>query len=113
MDAGYQDDGFVFTHPDGKWYHPERSSREFDRAVEKYEFDRIRLHDLRHTWATLALEAGVHVKVVSERLGHSSVVITLDTYSHVTEGMASNAAEQVATLIFGARFVVNVTQALL
>lgn len=98
---GYKDDGLVFTHLDGRWYHPERFSREFDRAVERHGLDRIRLHDLRHTWATLALEAGVHVKVVSERLGHSSIVVTLDTYSHVTAAMASNADERVAGLIFG------------
>lgn len=101
MGSGYQDTGLVFTHPDGRWYHPERFSREFDRAVERHGLDRIRLHDLRHTWATLALEAGVHVKVVSERLGHSSSVITLDTYSHVSAAVASDAAEQVASLIFG------------
>lgn len=99
---GYRDSGLVFTHPDGLLYHPERFSREFDRAVERHGLERIRLHDLRHTWATLALEAGVHVKVVSERLGHSSSVITLDTYSHVSAGMASDAADQVASLIFGA-----------
>jgi len=99
---GYQDSGLIFTHPDGRQYHPERFSREFDRAVERHGLQRIRLHDLRHTWATLALEAGVHVKVVSERLGHSSSVVTLDTYSHVSAAMASDAAEQVANLIFGA-----------
>jgi integrase len=102
MGRGYQEGGCVFTHPDGRRYHPERFSREFDRAVERHGLQRIRLHDLRHTWATLALEAGVHVKVVSERLGHSSSVITLDTYSHVSAAMASDAAEQVASLIFGA-----------
>ena len=53
----------------------------------------------RHTWATLAMQSGVHVKVVSERLGHSSVAITLDRYSHVTEGMDREAAETVAALI--------------
>ncbi|HVA61578.1 MAG TPA: tyrosine-type recombinase/integrase [Mycobacteriales bacterium] len=56
-------------------------------------------HDLRHTWATLALEAGVHPKVVQERLGHSNVSITLDLYSHVSPAMQSDAAEKVASLI--------------
>jgi integrase len=101
MGVGYQDTGLVFTHPDGRPYHPERFSREFDRAVERHGLERIRLHDLRHGWATMALEQGVHVKVVSERLGHSSVVITLDTYSHVSPAMASDAAERVSSLIFG------------
>ena len=70
--AGWQEGDFVFTLPDGRPYHPERFSREFDRRVERYRLTRIRLHDLRHTWATLALAAGVDVKVVSERLGHTS-----------------------------------------
>lgn len=57
-------------------------------------------HSLRHTWATLAFEAGVHPKVVSERLGHSTIAITLDTYSHVVEGMDADAATRVADQIF-------------
>ena len=59
----------------------------------------IRLHDLRHTSATLALAAGVHPKVVQERLGHSSINITLDTYSHVVKGLQHEAAEKVAALL--------------
>ncbi len=54
---------------------------------------RIRLHDVRHTHATLLLAAGVNPKVVSERLGHSSVAFTLDTYAHVMPGMQPEAAE--------------------
>jgi integrase len=99
--AGYQDHDLVFCHPDGCPYHPERFSREFDRRVERFGLPRIRLHDLRHTWATLALSAGVPAKVVSERLGHSSIAITLDIYSHATPAMSSDAAERVAGLILG------------
>jgi integrase len=62
---------------------------------------RIRLHDLRHTWATLALAAGVPPKVVSERLGHANIQVTMNTYSHVMPGMQADAAEKVAALIFG------------
>jgi integrase len=61
----------------------------------------LRLHDLRHTWATLALKGGIHPKVVAERLGHSSTAVTLNTYSHVTKAMASDTAENVAAMIFG------------
>jgi integrase len=61
----------------------------------------IRLHDLRHTWATLALSAGEHPKIVQERLGHANVSITLDVYSHVSEGLHSDAASRIASLIFG------------
>ena len=56
------------------------------------------MHGLRHTWATLALRAGVHPKVVQERLGHSSITVTLGIYSHVTDGLDLGAAEQVAAL---------------
>ena len=60
----------------------------------------IRFHDLRHTYATLALQAGVHPRVVSERLGHSTVAMTLDTYSHVIPVLEEEAAERVAELLF-------------
>jgi integrase len=52
----------------------------------------VRLHDLRHTHATMMLKLGVHPKVVSERLGHASIQITLDTYSHVLPGLQEQAA---------------------
>jgi integrase len=55
----------------------------------------IRFHDLRHTHATQLLKAGVHPEVVSERLGHASIRITLDTYSHVMPGMQEDAAEKI------------------
>jgi integrase len=61
----------------------------------------IRLHDLRHTWATLALAAGVDVTVVARRLGHGSPGTTWATYQHVVSGMQAGAAEKVAALIFG------------
>jgi integrase len=99
---GYCDHGLVFAKVDGEPLHPERFSREFDRRVERWGLPRIRLHDLRHTWATLALEANVPAKVVSERLGHANISVTMDIYSHVTEAMDAGAAETVAGLIFGA-----------
>jgi integrase len=61
----------------------------------------IRLHDVRHTHATLLLAAGVNPKVVSERLGHSSVAFALDTYAHVIPGMEPDAAERFMGLVFG------------
>ncbi|TIT57796.1 MAG: site-specific integrase, partial [Mesorhizobium sp.] len=61
----------------------------------KTALPRIRFHDLRHTHATQMLSAGVHPKVASERLGHSTIGITLDLYSHVMPGMQADAAEQV------------------
>ena len=99
--AGYQDKGLVFALPDGGPYHPERFSREFDRRVARHALPRIRLHDLRHTWATLALQSGFDAKIVSERLGLASPVVTLTVYRHVTQPMASDAAERVASVIIG------------
>jgi integrase len=97
----------VFGFPDGRPFNPDRFSREFDRRQSAYNRDhpeaplpRLTLHGLRHTWATIALEAGIPVKIVSERLGHASTTITNDVYAHVTPTMGADAAEQVASLIF-------------
>jgi integrase len=68
----------------------------------KHGLDRIRLHDLRHTHATHLLAAGIHPKVAQERLGHSSIAITLDLYSHVMPGMQAQAAERVNDVLTAA-----------
>ena len=65
------------------------------------DLPRIRLHDLRHTCAVRALQADVHPRAVQERLGHSNISITLDTCSHVLPAVQTDAAAQVAALIFG------------
>jgi integrase len=98
MGAGWRDSELVFCHVDGTMLHPERFTRGFSEAVRRLGLPPIRLHDLRHGWATLALQAGVHPKVVQERLGHANIGITLDTYSHVVAGLHEDAAEQVAAL---------------
>lgn len=93
----------VFTDELGEPVHPDRLSRGFQWLLRRAGLPRIRLHDLRHSYATLALKAGVHPKVVSERLGHATVGITLDLYSHVSKGMDADAARLVAGQIFGER----------
>jgi integrase len=98
--AGPLDDALVFAQPDGKPTHPETLGKTFDRYVEKTGLPRIRLHDLRHTHASLMLEANVHPKIVSERLGHANISITLDTYSHLIPTMQAEAAQKVANLVF-------------
>ena len=90
----------VFRDEVGGLVHPDWFTREFRRVVAISGLVPIRLHDLRHTYATLALKAGVHPKVVSERLGHATVGITLDLYSHVTPAIARDAANVVAQSIF-------------
>lgn len=107
LGAAYQDDDWVFCRPDGTTLHPERFSREFLRKQDAYNIDntdeplpRLKLHGLRHTWATLALQAGIDIHVVSDRLAHSSTHITSEIYTHVTPPMQSDAAERVAAHIF-------------
>jgi integrase len=84
-------DGFVVAQADGSSYDPDSISKEWRLRIIKSGLPRIRFHDLRHTHATHMLASGVHPKVASERLGHSRVGITLDLYSHVTEGMQADA----------------------
>ena len=100
LGVGYADEDLVFCQVDGRPHHPDYFSREWDRRVKRHGMKRIRLHDLRHTYATLALSAGVPAKVVADRLGHSSVMITLDLYSHVTPAVEADHANVVARLIF-------------
>lgn len=101
LGAAYVDFDLVFCWPDGRPYHPERVSRVFQSRAKRYGLPVIRVHDCRHTFATLALEAGVHPKVVQERLGHANISITMDLYSHVSPAMQSDAAQRVANLIGG------------
>jgi len=89
---------FVFADK-GAPIKPDRATRTFTRLTKAAGLPHIRLHDLRHTWATLALLNGVHSKVVQERLGHANISTTLNTYSHVTPGMQAEAAEEIAELI--------------
>jgi integrase len=96
----WNDTELAFTDGDGQALHPWLVSRCFRKAVKEAMLPDIRLHDLRHTHATLALQAGVHPKVVSERLGHATVAITLDTYSHAIPAMQEEAAVTIAGLVF-------------
>jgi integrase len=99
--AGWQDTGLVFTHLDGRPLHPDLISDWFERLARAASLPRIRLHDVRHSYASAALAAGIPAKVISERLGHATIQITLDTYSHVLPGLDAQAAETVARLILG------------
>ena len=97
----WEDEDLVFCDGLGGPLHPDRFTRTFQSAARRAGVPRIRLHDLRHTWATLALTAGVHPKVVSERLGHATTAITLDVYSHVQPILDAEAAGTVADLFAG------------
>jgi integrase len=95
----YRDQGLVFCRENGSPIWPRSFSRMFERHATDGGLPAIRLHDLRHSFATIALQAGVHVKVVQERLGHANIGITLDTYSHVVPGMQESAAATIAALL--------------
>lgn len=99
----------MFTWPDGRPLHPDLITDWFQRHARRVVWEQdgrtkvglpaIRLHDVRHSYATAALAAGIPAKIVSERLGHANVQITLDTYSHVIPGLDEQAAATVARLI--------------
>jgi integrase len=84
---------FVFAGIDGEPYRPDSLSAAFRHAAQRAELPGVHFHVTRHTHASLLLAAGVHPKVVSERLGHASIAFTLDTYSHVMPGLQEAAAE--------------------
>lgn len=96
-------DSFVVAQADGNPLKPNSLTHEWTRQIGKTTLPQIRFHDLRHSHATQLLAAGVHPKIASERLGHSTVGITLDLYSHVMPGMQANAAEQVDAAIKAAK----------
>jgi integrase len=96
--ADWRDGGLVFVREDGSPLNPSTIGQQLTVRAKQAGLPHVRVHDLRHTYATLALEAGVHPKVVSERLGHANIGITLDLYSHVSEGMDRGAADLVAGL---------------
>jgi len=97
--AAWTDSGLVFTREDGAGLHPASVTDLFQAVSARGGLPPIRLHDLRHTAASLALQAGVPMKVVSEQLGHSSLAITADTYKSVLPAVAQAAAEAVAGIV--------------
>jgi len=89
----------VFSTPEGKPLRPNTISRAWTMLAAKAGVKVIRFHDARHTHASLMLKAGIHPKIVQERLGHASIQITLDTYSHVSPGLQEAAAAQFDKLV--------------
>jgi integrase len=98
----YQDRGFVCARPDGTPWPPDTFSTLFAAHIRRHKLPPVRFHDLRHTHATQLLKQGVHPKIVSERLGHSNISITLDTYSHVLPGMQEQAVAAIDTVLAAA-----------
>ncbi|WP_422070592.1 tyrosine-type recombinase/integrase [Streptomyces orinoci] len=95
--------GRIFTRENGEWLRPDAVTARFEKLVAMSGLPPIRLHDLRHGAATIALAAGTEMKVVQEMLGHSSITITSDTYTSVLPQVAKDAAEAAARLVPRAR----------
>ncbi|HUA07942.1 MAG TPA: site-specific integrase [Candidatus Acidoferrales bacterium] len=93
MQVGVRGDSRIFT------LEPRNLTKSMHKAMEAAKVPKIRFHDLRHSYATVALAAGVNVKVISLSLGHASVKITLDTYAHVLPGQSEAAAEKIDAAI--------------
>jgi integrase len=99
---GRSDDGYVFTsNPQGEPFHPQRLIQMLTAKAKAAGLPIVKLHDLRHGHATHAREAGVDMKMISDRLGHSSISITADIYSNFTPAADKAAAAQVAAAIDG------------
>jgi integrase len=96
----WKENDFIFTSRRGKPVSHGSLYGVFINLTEEAGLPRIRFHDLRHTAATLMLQLGVHPKVVQERLGHSSISMTLDTYSHVLPNLQEDVADQLDELLW-------------
>ncbi len=96
--AGWHETGHVFTYQDGRVLQPDYVTQKFRRDALRAGLPSIRFHGLRHTSASLALAAGIPMKVVSDRLGHSTTTITADLYSHVLPVVARDAADAIGAL---------------
>ncbi len=101
--GAWHDNDLVFADQAGGVTKPDRVRADFWRTLKRVGLPRIRFHDLRHTAATIALGRGVHPKIVSEMLAHSTIAITLDLYSHVTPTMQREAAAVFDAVLGGAR----------
>jgi integrase len=99
--GAYEDSGYLVADEMGRVYHPDSISGCFEAAAAKAGLPRIRLHDCRHTAASLMLGAGEPVKTVSEVLGHASVTVTLGTYAHSIPGSHEKAGARLSAALLG------------
>ncbi len=100
-DSAYTETGLVLVQEDGTGYHPARLSDLFRALARRADVPVIRLHDARHSCATLALAAGIHPKVVQQLLGHASWSTTMDLYTHRVERLQKEASSRIEAVLFG------------
>ena len=94
-------DQYVFPSPNGGPISPDSVNNMLKRVLERPGIPKVRFHDLRHTFATIALQNGVDIKTVSGMLGHFSAGFTLDTYAHVTTAAQKEAAQTIENILTG------------
>lgn len=97
--SAYPLHGKLMVYEDGRQLHPDTVTRRFNRLVDAAGARRIRLHDIRHTYSTLAMDAGIEPKIVSDRVGHANMTVTFQIYTHRSTGRDRDAAERMAGLI--------------
>jgi integrase len=97
--SDWEDKNLVFTSTIGTPVDERNLRREFDAILKAAELPHMRIHDLRHTCASLLLAKGIHAKIVQEVLGHSQITLTLDTYSHLIPGLAGEAAKKIDEIL--------------
>lgn len=95
----YPDHGHLMCWEDGRRLHPDTITRQFNRLVDLAGVRRIRLHDVRHTYATLARDSGISGKIVTDRIGHANEAVTQQIYTHRSTGLDRDAAETIAGVI--------------
>jgi integrase len=97
--SDYPDHGRLLCFEDGRLLHPDTITRRFNRLVDKAGVRRIRLHDVRDNYATVSIDAGADPKIVSDRVGHANMNVTLQIYTHRSTGRDREAAERIGDLI--------------
>ena len=99
LDRSLRDNDFVFAHFDGSPLDPNTVSHTFTKVISSAGLPHMRFHDMRHSFATFMFRLDVHPKKVQEMLGHSSIAVTLDTYSHVVPGLREKTVERLESAI--------------
>lgn len=100
MGSIWEDHNLVFPSMTGTPFHHSNLTKSYKRILQTAELSGFRMYDLRHSCATLLLSSGENAKIIQERLGHASVVLTLDTYSHVLPEMQKQASEKLEKMLF-------------
>ncbi|WP_134122310.1 tyrosine-type recombinase/integrase [Kribbella kalugense] len=99
FEGSYPKHDYIMVGPEGRPIHPDTITARFNRLVDRASVPRIRLHDVRHTYSTMAQDAGHNVKILSERIGHADKSITMKIYTHRSQGIDRPLAQTMGTLI--------------